>query len=204
VSFTANSTTAALFKWIAPAGVTIKQQTPSATATTIGLTSTISFAAPVLAANVVTPTVLSFNVTATQSTAVIGGAGASSVVVQSASTLASVTVIQRPDTVTITTVQFRCDKHRMTVTATSSIDNPALVLKLLDYTDNQNNLYVTSTIGNTFTYGPGGLYTLDMIGVKLPATFPAPAAPFKVVSSLNGSGTFAFTTAQIKNTPCAI
>jgi hypothetical protein len=110
VSITAklSASTTDLFTWTAPAGITITQ-VPAANVATG--TSTITFNAPVIPANTVDGTSLAFSVTA--------GIGAAA----SDTASALVIVLPPPDTVSLTAVLFRCDKHRMVLTATSNVIN---------------------------------------------------------------------------------
>jgi hypothetical protein len=135
-----------VFTWTPPSGITITAQTPAATVATA--TSTITFNAPVIPANTVNGRSLSFSV--------IAGTGAA------ASDVATglVTVLPPPDTVALTAVLFRCDKHRMVLTATSSVVDPNVQLTLLPYTDNTGKLFNPASLGTAFT-NTGTTHTLN-------------------------------------------
>jgi hypothetical protein len=126
-----------VFTWSAPAGIVITAQTPAAGTATAS--STVTFNAPVIPANTVNPVSLSFSV--------IAGTGAAASDTQSA----LVTVNPPSDIVQLTAVLFRCDKHRMVLTATSSVINANVQLTLQKYTDNTGVLRDPATLGNSFT-----------------------------------------------------
>lgn len=101
--------------------------------------------------------------------------------IESAAEFTSVTINAAADTVTITQVRYRADRGRLTVTATSSVVDPGVVLTLQPYTD---------VDGNTVQGGPminlgGGLYQIVLTGV----TQPAGGESIRVTSSLGGSDT---------------
>lgn len=121
-----------VFTWTPPAGIAITAQTPAAT--TVTASSTITFTAPVIPANTLLAASYSFSVFA--------GTGAAASDTQSA----LVTVSPPPDTVQLTAVTFRCDKHRLILTAQTSVTGATLTL--LPYVTN-----------NGATFNPASLAT---------------------------------------------
>eukprot|EP00953_Heterococcus_sp_UTEX-ZZ885_P034607 17903-Heterococcus_DN1.PRE.1 len=187
VSITAklSASTTDVFTWTAPAGIAITQQ-PAANVATA--TSTITFNAPVIPANTVDVLSLAFTVTA-------GAAGTLSDEVT-----ALVTVQPPTDIVSLTAVLFRCDKHRMVLTATSNVINQNVQLTLLPYTDNKGQPFNPASLGTSFTNTGGGIHTITIEPVPLPSTT---LASLSVKSSLGGTDAHRIVTADIKGT-CAI
>ena len=131
-SATAGSTSATLsaslsagtgaFAWTLPNTFTSRVQSPAAATATN--TSKILFTVPIIPLGTLTPSKYTVNVT--------GGT--------SAVTSIPVSVTPPADAPTITALAFRCDKHRLTITAGSNVNNAGLVMKLGPYTDNQNKV----------------------------------------------------------------
>jgi hypothetical protein len=145
ISVQLSASTTDVFTWVAPSGITITQD-PAANVATA--TSTITFNAPVIPANTVDGTSLAFSVTA-------GAAGTLSDVVT------ALVIVQPPtDTVSLTAVLFRCDKHRMVLTAASNFINPNVQLTLLPWTDNSGKPFNPASLSTSFT-NTGTAYTLQ-------------------------------------------
>lgn len=100
--------------------------------------------------------------------------------------LTSVTVKQFPDTVTITSAEYRTLKQRLIVNATTSVVSPNVVLTLEPYVaiDGATWNLCPPGIGCTMTNLGAGNYVFDAVGVIEPAT--PPAKPLMVQSSLGG------------------
>lgn len=139
------------FTWAVPAALTIKKQVPAAAVATSS--SVLFLNAPIIPVGTLTPSKYVVSVTA----------GASAPVA------ATITVTPPSDTITITSVLLRCDKHRLTMTATSSIVDPALKLSLAPYTDNNGTAFNPAPLGNSFTNLGGGQYTMTLQPVPLPS-----------------------------------
>jgi hypothetical protein len=148
-------------------------------------TATVTFTAPTLPAGQTTPFV--YNITAT----------ATSTAGTSAPTTTTVTVNPLADAVAITNVDYRIQKTRLTITATSSAD-PTAVLTLQPYLTQNGTIFNPATIGNVFTnLGAGAGYQIILVGAPPPAcrlpnpggTFATPCtqAPLTVKSNLGGT-----------------
>ena len=116
------------FTWTLPATFTSRVQSPAAATATNS--SKILFTVPVIPLGTLTPSQYTVNVT--------GGT--------SAVTSIPVKVTPPADAPTITALAFRCDKHRLTITAGSNVNNAGLVMKLGPYTDNQGKVCVRPTL----------------------------------------------------------
>jgi hypothetical protein len=163
-----------------------------------GTGATVSFTAPTLPLGQVTSSVVTVNITATNTAPLT-----------SAPVSALVTVNPLPDVVSITSVEYRTGKQRLIITATSSVNSANVVLKLQPYACQvpgglvpcPGGIYnpdpAAGGLGNTFTLA-AGIYTLDVTGVPEPAcniggAFATPCLvqppPIIVKSNLNGQGT---------------
>ena len=132
--------------------------------TVLGLTDTtarVNFTAPLLPAGQTTPTVVQVAVTATNSLGVA-----------SAPVTTTVTVNPVPDSVAITAAEYRTGKQRLILSATSSIVSPNVTLRLLPYLTNTGATFDPANLGDTFTNGGGGLYTMTLVGAPQPAAGP--------------------------------
>ncbi len=148
------------------------------TVTPTGATSAnVTFTAPTLPLGQVTPAVIQLTITARNTAPVT-----------SAADQTAVTVNPLPDVVTVTAAEYRTSKQRLSLTATSSVVSPNVVLKLMPYITTTGVLYnpdpAAGGAGNVFTNTGGGIYTLDIVGAPEPAV--PPARPLDVKSNLNG------------------
>ena len=98
----------------------------------------------------------------------------------------NVTVNPIADVVTLTAVEYRVGKQRLSLTATSSVISPKVVLTMDPYVSAAGNTVVPGAVGILLNNG-GGLYTLDLVG------FPEPRDVITVRSSLGGAATRAVT-----------
>jgi len=98
----------------------------------------------------------------------------------------NVTVNPIPDVVALTGVEYRAGKQRLTLTATTTVVSPKVVLTMDPYMSTAGNLVVPGAVGILLNNG-GGLYTLDLVG------FPEPLNVITVRSSLGGSATSSVT-----------
>ena len=122
-----------------------------------------------------TSTVLQFSVVATNSAGV-----------SSAPEFTTVTVNPAPDSITITSAEYRIGKQRLILNATDSVISASVVLKLQPYVTATGTIFdPCATLGCTFTNNGGGLYLLDIVGAPEPAV--PPATPLTVKSSLGGT-----------------
>jgi hypothetical protein len=103
------------------------------------------------------PVVLQFQVVATDTAGV-----------SSAPTVTTVTVTPPPDTVQITNADWRTDKGRLTLTATSSVISPNVNLTLDPYVTVDGTTFDPAIAGNTFTNNLNGTYTLTLQPAKEP------------------------------------
>lgn len=150
-----------------------------------GTNATLTFVAPTLPLGQVVPSVIQLSITA-RNTAGLNSAPAGT----------SVTVNPLPDIVGVTAAEYRTGKRRLSITATSSVVSPNVVLKLQPYLTTTGTVYnpdpAVGGLGNTFTNTGGGIHTIDLVGVPEPAI--PPATPMDVKSNLNGdSGPFGLT-----------
>lgn len=119
------------------------------------------------------PAVLQFQVVATSSAGV-----------SSAPTVTTVTVTPPPDTVQITSTDWRSDRQRLTLTATSSVISPNVNLTLDPYVTVDGTTFDPAVAGNTFTNNLNGTYTLTLQPVPEPRV--PPATPLVARSSAGG------------------
>lgn len=133
--------------------------------------ATISFTVALAAG--ASPAVLSFQVIATDTAGV-----------SSAAEVITVTVTPPADTVQITNAEYRADKQRLILTATSSVVSPTVNLALQPYVTATGATFDPAGAGNTFTNGGAGSYTLTVVGVPQPAA--PPATPLTARSSAGG------------------
>jgi hypothetical protein len=158
-----SGTVPATMYWTAPATINIIRQQPAAA--TASLTSSIFFNAPAIAAGSVDPIILNFSVRP-------GPAGNT----QNSPCSAMVTVKPPPDRLTVTTLDFRCDKHRLIISVTSSIPitevtNPNYFLTLLQYRANDNTLFQPAVVGDKFIWNPvTATFDINIQPVPLPST----------------------------------
>jgi hypothetical protein len=125
-----------------------------------------TFSAPILAVGAA-PAVLSFTLVIT-----------SSANVSSAPSFTTVTLLPPPDVVTITGVEYRTGKQRLTIDATSSVVSPTISLILQTF-----NVAGGTRPGATLTNLGGGAYQLVLVGV------PQPSGTVTVTSTAGGSAT---------------
>ncbi len=104
------------------------------------------------------------------------------------------------DTVAITNAEYRTSKQRLVLTATSSVNSANVSMILQPYACQTvsvlcpTGMFDPATLGNAFTNGGGGLYTLTLVGAPPPAcnnpngtyATPCTSAPLRAVSSLGG------------------
>jgi hypothetical protein len=119
------------------------------------------------------PVVLQFQVVATDTAGV-----------SSAPTVTTVTVTPPPDTVQITNADWRTDKGRLTLTATSSVISPNVNLTLDPYVTVDGTTFDPAIVGNTFTNNLNGTYTLTLQPAKEPQL--PQAKPLTARSSAGG------------------
>ncbi len=129
--------------------------------TLTGTTASVHFTAPILPPGQTTPTVVQVTVTATNSLGVA-----------SAPVTTTVTVNPVPDSVAITNAEYRTGKQRLILTATSSVISPNVTLRLLPYLTTTGATFDPAGLGDTFTNGGGGLYTMTLVGAPQPAAGP--------------------------------
>jgi Immunoglobulin I-set domain len=130
---------------------------------------------------------LCFDVTATNT------AGVSSVPQHT-----QVTVNPQPDSVAVTSAEYRTGIQRLIINATSSVISPNVTLKLQPYLTEANTTYnpdpAAGGVGNLFTNNGAGLYTITLVGVPRPAcnlggTYATPCAQRPIVVNSNLGGT---------------
>jgi len=138
---------------------------------TISATGAVSFRAPTLPIGQVTPVVITLKVVATNT-------GKQS----SAPGVTTVTVNPLPDVLLITVAEYRVGLQRLIVNVTASVDSPNIVVKLAPYLTTTGTVFNPAELGDTFTYGVGGLYVLTLVGAPEPAL--APATPITVTDNL--------------------
>lgn len=112
----------------------------------------------ILPINQITSDVLSYQVTATDGGKV------------SAPVTATLTVTPLPDSIAITTAEYRTGKQRLDLTVTSSIVNPNLVLTLQPYVTTTGTTFDPTALGATLTNTGGGTYTLTLVGAPQPGS----------------------------------
>jgi PKD repeat protein len=129
-----------------------------------------TFTAPALAPGAAS-TVLNFTLVVTSSVGAI-----------SAPSFTTVTVLPPADVVTITGVEYRIGKQRLTIDATSSVVSPTVTLAL--------QAFATAAglkPGGTLTNLGGGVYQLILVGV------PQPSNTVTVTSTAGGTATSGIT-----------
>jgi hypothetical protein len=119
------------------------------------------------------PTTLQFQIVATNTAGI-----------SSAPDVTSVTVTPPADNVLITNAEYRADKQRLILTATSSVVSPTVSLTLQPYVTASGTTFDPAGIGNAFTNAGGGNYTLTVVGAPQPAA--PPARPLTARSSAGG------------------
>ena len=100
--------------------------------------------------------------------------------VSSAPDVTTVTVQPIPDTITITLVEYRTGKQRLTVNATSSVVSPNLDLTLQPYTSTSG----ATVAGGAMTNLGTGNYQIVLVGVPQPN-----ATGVTVTSNMGGTRT---------------
>ncbi|HEX6829368.1 MAG TPA: hypothetical protein VF104_10360, partial [Burkholderiales bacterium] len=169
-------------------GFKVSGPSKTCTATLCKFNWTVSFTAPALPLGQVTPDVIRLTLTATDVSVTPNLTSAPE------STFVNVTPI--PDTITITSAEYRTGlKQRLIINATSSVVSPNVVLRLQPYLTTAGTLYdpcPPSGVGCAFQNTGGGLYIITVVGAPEPAI--PPATPLDVKSNLQGdSGSFALT-----------
>jgi hypothetical protein len=137
-------------------------------------TANVTFTAPALAAGTINPSVVNLTITATNA----GGA-------VSAPATTTVTVKPLPDTISVTTAQFRISQTRLSLTVTSTVVSPSVTLTLQPYLTTTGTTFDPANLGNVLTNTGGGTYTLTLVGAPEPAI--SPAKPIVVKSNLGGT-----------------
>jgi len=137
-------------------------------------TANLTFTAPTLAPGTITPVVITLSIKATNT----GG-------VSSVPAGATVTIKPLPDVISVTTAQYRVANQRLSLTVTSSVISPNVVLTLQPYLTKTGTTLDPSTLGNVLTNTGAGTYTLTLVGAPEPAV--SPATPIVVTSNLGGS-----------------
>jgi hypothetical protein len=133
----------------------------------------VTFRAPTLPVNQVAPSVITLTIRATNRAGKVSNP-----------ITTTVSIVPLPDTVTITNATYRTGDQRLILTATSSVVSTALVLKLQPYLTATGTIFDPATLGDTFTNGGLGTYTITVVGAPEPAI--PPATPLTVKSNLNG------------------
>ena len=177
-----------------PPGLVVTQLPPS------GATATFTYTLPVGAP----AATLTFSIVANNG------------LLNSAPQIATVTVNPLADQLSITAAEYRTAKQRLILNVTDATDNPAISVLLQPYRCETNTapcvlnpatgfwMYnpdpAAGGVGNVLTYAPGGLYTLDVVGVPRPAcnfggayATPCGIASIKVQSSQGGTATSVLT-----------
>jgi len=137
-------------------------------------TANVTFTAPTLAAGTISPTTVTLTIIATNA----GGA-------VSAPATTTVTVKPLPDTVSVTSAQFRLTQTRLAITATSTVVSPSVVLTLQPYLTTTGTTFDPANLGSVFTNTGAGNYTLTLVGAPEPAI--SPAKPIVVKSNLGAT-----------------
>jgi hypothetical protein len=155
----------------------------------------INFTAPILPLNQLTPTLVTVNVTATNT----GN-------LPSAAQPTTVTVNPIPDVITVASAEYRTSLKRLIITVNDA--NPNVTLKLQSYVTSTGTTYnpdpAAGGVGNVFTNNNNGTYSLTINGVPAPACgnplgyqTPCPTPPLDVKSNIQNvpgdTGFFALT-----------
>jgi hypothetical protein len=145
--------------------------------------ASISFTAPVLPANQLTPTVVTVNVTATNTANLT-----------SAQQPTTVTVNPVPDAIQVASAEYRTSLKRLIITVNDA--NPFVTLKLQSYVTTTGTTYnpdpAAGGVGNVFTNNNNGTYSLTLNNVPAPAcnlppgtfTIPCSQTPLDVKSNI--------------------
>jgi hypothetical protein len=91
----------------------------------------------------------------------------------SAPATATITVNPIPDLVTILGVEYRAQKQRLIVTASTSSLDPAVQLFLNPYVTSTGVTFDPAILGNGPFVNVAGVLTLTLVGAPEPATAPA-------------------------------
>jgi hypothetical protein len=153
------------FVWTQTAGAPVVLTPNPFAGATISFTVALAAGAP--------PAALQFQIVATNTAGV-----------SSAPDVTTVTVNPPADTVAITNAEYRADKQRLILTATSSVVSPDVNLTLQPYATASGTTFDPAAAGSTFTNGGAGTYTLTVVGVPQPAA--PPATPLTARSSAGG------------------
>jgi hypothetical protein len=137
-------------------------------------TANLTFTAPTLPAGTITPVVITLSIKATNT----GG-------VSSVPAGATVTIKPLPDVISVTTAQYRLNQQRLSLTVTSSVVSPNVVLTLKPFLTTGGTTFDPANLGNVLTNTGAGTYTLTLVGAPEPAV--SPATPIVVTSNLGGS-----------------
>ena len=132
--------------------------------------ATVTFTAPTLPLGQVLPSVINLNITATNTAGSV-----------SLTEFTTVTIKPLPDVVTITNAEYRIRQQRLTLTATSSVNSPNVVLTLQPYITTAGATFTPPN--GTLTNAGGGNYTLNLLNVPQPGA----ATLLIVKSNLNGT-----------------
>jgi len=143
------------FVWTQTAGTPVVLTLNPSAGATVSFTVALAAGTP--------PTTLTFQIVATNS------AGNSS-----PADTTTVTITPPADTVAITNVEYRIDRQRLIIQATSSVISPTITLTLQPYMTAQGTVFDPATIGNTFTNTGGGIHTITIVGAPQPASTPPP------------------------------
>jgi len=152
--------------------------------------ATISFTAPSLVLGTVTPATITLQVTATNAGGTPSDAG-----------IVTVTVKPLPDALALNApLDYRTGLQRLIVSATPSIDNPAIIIKLNPYLTSTGVIFDPTALGNQFTYAPGpgggagGVYLLTLVGAPQPALgIPSPVSVSDNLGATSPPSNFAVT-----------
>ena len=135
---------------------------PTVTQTRLSPTSIrVNFTAPVLPVGQIAPSTAQLTITAANSFGKV-----------SLPQTTTVTVNPIPDSVAITTADFRTGKQRLIITATDTVVSPNIILTLQPYLTTTGVVFDPATLGNTLTNGGAGLYTMTLVGAPQPAAGP--------------------------------
>lgn len=156
----------------------------------------INFTAPILPANQLVPTLVTVNVTATNTAPLTSAAQAT-----------TVTINPIPDVITPASAEYRNGLKRLIITVNDA--NPFVTLTLQPYVTSTGTTYnpdpAAGGVGNVFTNNNNGTYSLTLNGVPAPACgnpsglyqLPCPNTPLDVKSNIQNvpgdTGAFALT-----------
>jgi hypothetical protein len=150
----------------------------------LGTTANINFTVPTLPLGTVLPDVVQLAITATNTSNAV-----------SPTEFTTVTVNPAPDLVTVTAAQYRTSKQRLTINASDSVISPNIVLTLQPYKTTTGTIYkpcpADGGVGCVFLNNGNGLYLLDVLGAPEPScgnpagnTTPCPDTPMSILSNI--------------------